>query len=88
MTTRRILLTTAATAGAALLGHGANAAGAPLSKEAVGYQDVPSGGQVCAQCVYFIFHPANGPVPQSRCKMVAGPIAPAGWCEIWAPRGV
>jgi hypothetical protein len=63
-------------------------AGSPIDKAQVGYQDVPRDGKVCAQCVYFIFKPAVGNTPQSRCRMVAGPINPAGWCEIWAPRTV
>jgi len=60
--------------------------GAPLAKMQVGYQDVPEGGKVCAQCVYFMFEPAQGSGPSSRCQLVAGPISPAGWCEIWAPK--
>jgi hypothetical protein len=84
MTSRRTLFTLAAGASLAAL-KPANAAPAPLDKAAVGYQDVPSGGHVCAQCVYFVFYPANGPLPASRCKLVAGPIAPAGWCEVWSP---
>ena len=64
----------------------ASATGAPMSKDQVGYQDVPSGGQVCAQCVYFIFKPSQGNVVQSRCKLVAGPISPSGWCEVWQPK--
>ena len=58
-----------------------------ITKSQVGYQDIPRNGQVCAQCVYFIFKPASGATPQSRCKLVAGPISPAGWCQIWAPGG-
>jgi hypothetical protein len=85
MTTRRQLI--ALTAGLlplAPLTAEADAA-APISKAQVGYQDVPRNGQVCAQCVYFIFKPATSSAPASRCKMVAGPISPAGWCQIWAP---
>ncbi len=59
---------------------------APIAKEQVGYQDVPRDGQVCAQCVYFIFKPALAGEPESRCEMVAGTINPAGWCQIWAPK--
>jgi hypothetical protein len=57
-----------------------------LSKASVGYQDVPKGGEVCAQCVYFVFYPATGPLPASKCKLVADNINPAGWCEVWAPK--
>jgi hypothetical protein len=75
--------------GLAGLGAGgvARADAAPMSKDQVGYQDVPRNGKVCAQCVYFIFKPASGGQVNSRCKMVAGVISPAGWCEIFAPKG-
>lgn len=60
--------------------------GSPVDKSQVGYQSVPRNGEVCAQCVYFIFKPSQGGAPQSQCKMVAGNIDPAGWCEIWQPK--
>jgi hypothetical protein len=85
MKTRRQII--AASAGSILLGlKSAQAAGAPISKAAVGYRDIPYNGQVCAECVYFIFKPSENGVPESRCKMVAGVINPAGWCEIFAPK--
>ncbi len=88
MTTRRSLLAIAAAmATPALTVRAQTLTPAPLTKQQVGYQDIPSQGKVCAQCVYFIFVPASGSSPASRCKYVAGPINPAGWCEIWAPRG-
>ena len=62
------------------------ASGPPIDKAQVGYQDVPYDGKVCAQCVYFIYQPMVGGAIESQCKMVAGPINPAGWCEIWAPK--
>jgi len=85
MTTRRNLL--ALTAGISLAHmRAARALDSEIAKNEVGYQDVPRSRRVCAQCVYFVFEPSIGGVPQSRCKMVAGKINPAGWCEIWAPR--
>jgi hypothetical protein len=85
MKTRRQLI--AASAASLLLGvKTAEAAGSPMSKAAVGYRDIPYNGQVCAQCVYFIFRPSENGTLESRCKMVAGPINPAGWCEIFAPK--
>ncbi len=82
MKTRRQII--AASAGSLLLGlKNAKAAGSPISKAAVGYRDIPYNGQVCAACVYFIFKPSENGVLESRCKMVAGPINPAGWCEIF-----
>ncbi len=83
MTSRRSLLALA------LLPFGPPAlaanAGAPMSKSQAGYQDVPHSGQVCAQCAYFVFKPASGTGPSSRCRLIAGPISPAGWCEVWVP---
>ncbi len=88
--TRRAALHLAgATTGAcalALLAPNPARADANLSKAAVGYQDVPSNGKVCAQCVYFEFYPATASGPASKCKLVAGNINPAGWCEVWAPK--
>ncbi|HQT68256.1 MAG TPA: high-potential iron-sulfur protein [Acetobacteraceae bacterium] len=58
---------------------------AALSKASVGYRDIPSDkGKVCANCALFIL-PAQG-AAHARCKLVAGPISPAGWCQIWTPR--
>jgi hypothetical protein len=77
----------AASAGSMLLGlHTAKAEVAPMSKAAVGYQDIPNKGQVCAGCVFFIFKPTENGALQSRCKLVAGPINPAGWCEVFSPK--
>jgi hypothetical protein len=86
--TRRAALTLATATGAAALALTARPAKADpdLSKAAVGYQDVPSNGKVCAACVYFEFYPATAAGPASRCKLVAGLINPAGWCEVWAPK--
>jgi len=45
-------------------------------------------GQVCAACVYFEFYASTGgSAPASRCKLIAGPINPAGWCEVWQAKG-
>lgn len=81
MTTRRSLLAILPLAGL----QPVLPAGAPIAKDQAGYQDVPRAGKVCAQCVYFIFKPTTGADPKSRCKLIAGPISPAGWCELWAP---
>ncbi len=85
MTSRRAMLTLTVGAGFAAL-QPAQADPAPLDKAAVGYQDVPSQGHVCAQCVYFIAQPPSGNLPSGRCKLVAGRISPSGWCEIWTPK--
>lgn len=82
---RRAIMLGAAFTGAAVIGIQPAKAAASLSKAAVAYRDIPCNGRVCVQCVFFVFKPAAGVAPASRCKMVAGPINPAGWCEIWAP---
>jgi hypothetical protein len=95
MTTRRTLITLAGLAIPAAAARAQSLAppsletstAAPITKDQVGYQDVPYQGKLCAQCVYFIFAEASSAVPASHCKLVAGPISPAGWCQIWAPRG-
>ncbi|MGA8496738.1 MAG: high potential iron sulfur protein [Xanthobacteraceae bacterium] len=44
----------------------------------VQYQKTPKDGKDCASCNYF--------EPPSSCKVVAGPISPAGWCSLYAPK--
>jgi len=85
MTTRRNLLVLTAGLGV-LRGTMAQALESEIAKDEVGYQDVPRDGHVCAQCVYFVFGNTTGTTLQSRCKLVAGPINPAGWCQIWSPK--
>lgn len=84
---RRGLLHLAACVGGAALCAAAvpQAQAADLSKASVGYRDIPSDqGKLCAMCALFIL-PAPG-AAHGRCQLVAGPIAPGGWCQIWAPR--
>jgi len=62
---------------------GANAA-APtatkkVSKASVQYQTQPKGEQKCANCVNFI-------AESNTCKLVDGPISPAGWCSLWSKK--
>jgi hypothetical protein len=42
------------------------------------YQPSPKNGQRCDKC--FAFEPPAG------CKLVAGTISPAGWCQLFAPK--
>lgn len=56
-----------------------------VSKASVGYRDIPWHGEVCGACVWF--EPPSGGSSTSRCKLVAGPISPAGWCQAWVKRG-
>jgi hypothetical protein len=84
--TRRSLLTIAAAVTATSLLPPRAHATANLTKASAGYRDIPYNGKVCAQCVYFIFKPATADGPQSQCKLIAGNINPAGWCDLWAPK--
>ncbi len=77
--------------GAALL-TAAPVLGAPMATRAAGgvakanakYQDHPNGANRCGQCNYFL--PGADPNGLGACKVVAGPIAPTGWCTLFAPR--
>jgi hypothetical protein len=42
------------------------------------YQPTPKNGQACNKCVNF--------EPPNACKLVAGVISPAGWCQLFAPK--
>lgn len=85
---RRGLLKKAAgiSAGIAVAGiaatQGARAGG--MAKSAVAYQDTPKDGHQCDGCALYI--PASSPGKDGRCKAVAGPIAPKGWCQLWSPK--
>jgi hypothetical protein len=44
----------------------------------VAYQSTPKEGHSCATCQYF--------EPPNACKVVEGPVSPAGWCSLWAQK--
>ena len=48
------------------------------SKEAMKYQDKPSGDMRCSNCQQF--------VPPSTCKVVEGSISPDGYCIAWVKK--
>jgi hypothetical protein len=79
---RRNFLGVAAAGGGALLGlsliGSPAAASGKLSQKAVHYQSVPKAGNRCANCALW-------QMPAS-CKSVEGPISPAGWCLLYAPK--
>jgi hypothetical protein len=79
---RRGFIWTAAVAGGSMLGAGLiptrAAAAAKLPQKAVQYQPVPKNGNRCANCALW-------QLPAS-CKVVEGPISPAGWCNLFAPK--
>jgi hypothetical protein len=49
-----------------------------VDKKLVMYQPIPKNGQSCNKCVNF--------EPPNACKLVAGDISPAGWCQLFAPK--
>ena len=64
--------------GATLIAGPAKAA-TKMPQKAVKYQDTPKGNARCDNCALF-----QAP---SSCKLVDGPIAPAGWCVLYKAKG-
>jgi hypothetical protein len=65
--------------GGAIIGTATTAAArAKMPQQTVHYQTTPRGAARCDGCAQW--------QPPAACKMVAGVIAPAGWCSIYAPR--
>jgi len=80
---RRRVLTVAAGAAGAATGVAAIVASTPVwaakaSQKSVKYQDSPKGDARCDNCALF-----EAP---NACKTVEGPIAPEGWCMIYAKK--
>ena len=42
------------------------------------YQPSPKNGQSCNKCMQW--------EPPASCKIVAGTISPAGWCQLFSPK--
>ena len=80
---RRDFLNIAAVGGGAVVALSMSAASsaAPkkLSQQQAHYQPVPKAGQRCQTCALW-------QAPTS-CQQVDGPISPAGWCILYAPKG-
>ena len=51
---------------------------AKASKEAMKYQDKPSGDKQCSNCLQFVA--PNG------CKVVEGAVSPSGYCIAWVKK--
>jgi len=69
----------------ALLGNAARVlADTKLTKAAVKYQDKPSGGKDCDDCLHFI--PGATPKAKGQCKVVEGVISPNGYCAAFTPK--
>ena len=77
---RRDMLRTgvAVLTGGVLVAASARAQDAKIAQELVQYQDKPKDGQRCAGCSQW--------APPNACVIVAGKIAPEGWCVAWAPK--
>ena len=85
-TNRRSLLRglVVAPGAAMLVGVGAAQAAGTVPKANAKYQDHPKGAQQCGKCNYFL--PAASATALGQCKLVAGPISPNGWCQLFAPK--
>jgi hypothetical protein len=59
-------------------------ADAKLAKAAVKYQDKPSGGKDCDDCLHFI--PGATAKAKGKCKVVEGVISPHGYCTAFTPK--
>lgn len=79
-TRRRVLQAGLAAVGGAIAASArAQDATQKVPQSGVQYQATPKDGQQCSTCVNF--------VPPNACKLVAGSIAPTGWCLLYAPKG-
>jgi hypothetical protein len=63
---------------AAMVGVSTPAQAAKASQKSVKYQDTPKGDARCDNCALF-------EAPDS-CKTVEGPVAPQGWCMVYAKK--
>lgn len=84
---RRTVLISAAAAAAGLpllAAAGAARAAGTIPKTSVQYQATPKGANHCSLCNYFL--PGASATAPGQCKSVAGPIAPTGWCVLFAPK--
>ena len=80
MGSRREVLRTgvAILTGGMMVAASARAQDAKIAQELVQYQDKPKDGQICSKCSQW--------APPNACVIVAGNIAPEGWCVAWAPK--
>jgi len=79
-TSRRVLLRTgiAIATGATLAAGAARAQDEKIAQELVQYQNQPKDGLQCNKCAQW--------VEPNACKIVAGKIAPQGYCVAYAPQ--
>ncbi len=68
----------AALTGGLVIATTARAQDSKIAQELVQYQDNPKDGQRCDGCAQW--------QPPNACLIVAGQIAPQGWCVAYAPK--
>jgi hypothetical protein len=54
------------------------------AKSAVQYVDKSANGKLCSQCQFYIA--GKSKTAKGKCKIVAGDIAPGGYCVAWAAK--
>lgn len=62
----------------------AEPAAAKMSKKGAMYMPRPKGKQDCANCARF--KPGPTPKADGTCAIVAGNVAPDGWCVMYTPK--
>jgi hypothetical protein len=72
---RTILIAAAGVAPFIALGE---AQAAQLPQTAVHFQATPKDGKQCSECSHY--------VEPNKCQLVAGEIAPTGWCVLFAKK--
>ncbi len=56
------------------------------AKSAVQYVDKSPNGKLCSQCRFFLPAKIAKKAVKGGCQIVAGPIAPGGYCVAWAAK--
>ena len=75
---RRVALLAGAALTATVVRNNDALAQAKATKEAMKYQDKPSGDKQCGNCLQFVA--PNG------CKVVEGTVSPSGYCIAWVKK--
>ena len=56
------------------------------AKSAVQYVDKSPNGKLCSQCRFYLPAKVAKNAVKGACQIVAGPIAPGGYCVAWAAK--
>jgi len=75
---RQVALLAGATLAASVVRNNDALAQQKATKEAMKYQDKPSGDKQCSNCLQFVA--PNG------CKVVEGTVSPSGYCIAWVKK--